>query len=57
MVMALSTDKAVWDAVMNNDVVQEFKKSFQDGMWLLDSAFGIFGLAWMNNVFKLGSSP
>ncbi|KAM0886991.1 hypothetical protein ACQ4PT_029345 [Festuca glaucescens] len=30
MVMALSTDKAVWDAVMNNDVVQEFKKSFQD---------------------------
>ncbi|WVZ86632.1 hypothetical protein U9M48_033385 [Paspalum notatum var. saurae] len=30
MVMALSTDKAVWDAVMNNEVVQEFKKSFQD---------------------------
>ncbi|XP_062184473.1 uncharacterized protein LOC133888302 [Phragmites australis] len=30
MVMALSTDKAVWDAVMNNEVVQEFKRSFQD---------------------------
>lgn len=30
MVMALSTDKAVWNAVMNNEVVQEFKKSFQD---------------------------
>ncbi|KAL6652276.1 hypothetical protein ACP70R_011201 [Stipagrostis hirtigluma subsp. patula] len=30
MVMALSTDKAVWDAVMNNEVVQEFKRSLQD---------------------------
>lgn len=50
--MALSTDKAVWDAVMNNDVVQEFKRSFQDGMRLLDSLF-----TWVNNVFKLGSSP
>ncbi|AQK45783.1 Uncharacterized conserved protein (UCP012943) [Zea mays] len=30
MVMALSTDKAVWNAVMNNDVVQEFKRSFKD---------------------------
>jgi hypothetical protein len=30
--MALSTDKTVWDAVMKNEVVQEFKKSFQDGM-------------------------
>ncbi|KAJ1272147.1 hypothetical protein BS78_06G180900 [Paspalum vaginatum] len=52
MVMALSTDKAVWDAVMNNEVVQEFKKSFQDAketdfkgsstapgfmMWVLES--------------------
>lgn len=32
MVMALSTDKTVWDAVMKNEVVQEFKRSFQDGM-------------------------
>jgi hypothetical protein len=39
MVMALSTDKAVWNAVMNNDVVQEFKRSFKDGMQLLDSVF------------------
>ncbi|RLM74063.1 uncharacterized protein C2845_PM15G16770 [Panicum miliaceum] len=30
MVMALSTDKAVWQAVTNNEVVQEFKRSFQD---------------------------
>ncbi|XP_052153790.1 uncharacterized protein LOC127771883 [Oryza glaberrima] len=30
MVMALSTDKSVWDAVMKNEVVQEFRKSFQD---------------------------
>ncbi|XP_020095233.1 uncharacterized protein LOC109714906 isoform X2 [Ananas comosus] len=32
MVVSLSSDKAVWDAVMKNDVVQEFKKSFcEDG--------------------------
>jgi hypothetical protein len=30
VVMALSTDKAVWQAVTNNEVVQEFKRSFQD---------------------------
>ncbi|KAL5216679.1 hypothetical protein ABZP36_008080 [Zizania latifolia] len=30
LVMALSTDKSVWDAVMKNEVVQEFKRSFQD---------------------------
>ncbi|CAL5030677.1 unnamed protein product [Urochloa decumbens] len=30
MVMSLSKDKAVWDAVMENEVVQEFKRSFQD---------------------------
>ncbi|RCV34834.1 hypothetical protein SETIT_7G189400v2 [Setaria italica] len=30
MVMALSKDKAVWHAVMENEVVQEFKRSFQD---------------------------
>ncbi|KAL5215219.1 hypothetical protein ABZP36_004371 [Zizania latifolia] len=30
MVMALSTDKSVWDAVMKNEVVQEFRRSFQD---------------------------
>ncbi|PAN39452.1 hypothetical protein PAHAL_7G243800 [Panicum hallii] len=30
IVMALSTDKAVWQAVTNNEVVQEFKRSFQD---------------------------
>jgi hypothetical protein len=53
MVMALSTDKAVWDAVMNNDVVQEFKRSFQDGM----QVFRIFGLAWMNTIFMIGSIP
>ncbi|CAN6249636.1 unnamed protein product [Urochloa humidicola] len=30
MVMSLSKDKAVWHAVMENEVVQEFKRSFQD---------------------------
>ncbi|OEL17824.1 hypothetical protein BAE44_0021156 [Dichanthelium oligosanthes] len=30
MVMALSGDKAVWHAVMKNEVVQEFKRSYQD---------------------------
>ncbi|KAG8083149.1 hypothetical protein GUJ93_ZPchr0014g46790 [Zizania palustris] len=30
LVMALSTDKSVWDAVMKNEVVQEFRRSFQD---------------------------
>jgi hypothetical protein len=32
MVMSLSCDRAVWDAVMNNEAVQEFRRSFQDGM-------------------------
>uniref|UniRef100_A0A0A9ETL3 Uncharacterized protein n=1 Tax=Arundo donax TaxID=35708 RepID=A0A0A9ETL3_ARUDO len=30
MVMALSTDHAVWNAVMNNEVVQEYTRSLQD---------------------------
>uniref|UniRef100_A0A0D3F8F7 Uncharacterized protein n=1 Tax=Oryza barthii TaxID=65489 RepID=A0A0D3F8F7_9ORYZ len=30
MVMSLSCDRAVWDAVMNNEAVQEFRRSFQD---------------------------
>ncbi|PNT69172.1 hypothetical protein BRADI_3g50647v3 [Brachypodium distachyon] len=30
MVMSLSCDKAVWNAVMNNEAVQEFRRSFQD---------------------------
>ncbi|XP_020263519.1 uncharacterized protein LOC109839488 [Asparagus officinalis] len=30
MVSALSTDPAVWDAVMKNEVVQELKKSFYE---------------------------
>uniref|UniRef100_A0A0A9DSM5 Uncharacterized protein n=1 Tax=Arundo donax TaxID=35708 RepID=A0A0A9DSM5_ARUDO len=29
MVMALSADQAVWNAVMNNEVVQEYMRSFQ----------------------------
>ncbi|CAM0944945.1 unnamed protein product [Alopecurus aequalis] len=31
MVMSLSSDRTVWDAVMNNEAVQEFRRSFQDG--------------------------
>ncbi|XP_026663011.2 uncharacterized protein LOC113463161 [Phoenix dactylifera] len=30
MVVSLSSDKAVWDAVMKNEVVQELKKSFPE---------------------------
>ncbi|KAL5208198.1 hypothetical protein ABZP36_032633 [Zizania latifolia] len=30
MVMSLSCDKAVWDAIMNNEAVQDFRRSFQD---------------------------
>ncbi|KAF8702377.1 hypothetical protein HU200_032751 [Digitaria exilis] len=49
MVMALSSDEAVWHAVMKNEVVQEFKRSFQDAkketstappgfmMWVLEN--------------------
>uniref|UniRef100_A0A453P8T2 Uncharacterized protein n=1 Tax=Aegilops tauschii subsp. strangulata TaxID=200361 RepID=A0A453P8T2_AEGTS len=35
MVMSLSCDRTVWDAVMNNEAVQEFRRSFQDGMFTL----------------------
>uniref|UniRef100_A0ACD5Z2V4 Uncharacterized protein n=1 Tax=Avena sativa TaxID=4498 RepID=A0ACD5Z2V4_AVESA len=31
MVMSLSSDRTVWDAVMNNEAVQEFRRSFQNG--------------------------
>ncbi|KAJ1280271.1 hypothetical protein BS78_04G218400 [Paspalum vaginatum] len=31
MVMSLSSDKAVWDAVMNNEAVQDFRRSLHDG--------------------------
>ena len=31
LVMSLSSDRTVWDAVMNNEAVQEFRRSFQDG--------------------------
>lgn len=32
MVMSLSCDKAVWNAVMNNEAVQDFRRSLHDGM-------------------------
>ncbi|PWZ20290.1 hypothetical protein Zm00014a_030903 [Zea mays] len=31
MVMSLSCDKAVWNAVMNNEAVQDFRRSLHDG--------------------------
>ncbi|KAI3778093.1 hypothetical protein L2E82_07116 [Cichorium intybus] len=31
MVISLSSDKAVWDAVMNNEVVRELRESFNEG--------------------------
>ncbi|KAG8071702.1 hypothetical protein GUJ93_ZPchr0006g42852 [Zizania palustris] len=30
MVMSLSCDKVVWDAIMKNEAVQDFRRSFQD---------------------------
>ncbi|RRT71179.1 hypothetical protein B296_00035815 [Ensete ventricosum] len=32
MVVSLSSDGAVWDAVMNNEVVQELRRSFHEGI-------------------------
>jgi len=37
MVASLSTDKAVWDAVLKNEVVQELRESLSQGL---------FGIAW-----------
>lgn len=33
MVVSLSSDKAVWDAVLNNEVVQELRKSLGQGLF------------------------
>lgn len=32
MVISLSSDKAVWDAVMNNEVVREIKDLYNNGI-------------------------
>lgn len=32
MVISLSSDKAVWDAVMNNEVVREIKEMYNNGI-------------------------
>jgi hypothetical protein len=32
MVISLSSDKAVWDAVMNNEVVRELRESYFAGL-------------------------
>jgi hypothetical protein len=31
MVMSLACDKAVWNAVMDNEAVQDFRRSLHDG--------------------------
>lgn len=33
MVVSLSSDRAVWDAVMNNEVVRELRESFYAGWY------------------------
>lgn len=33
MVVSISSDKAVWDAVMSNKTVQELKKTFLEGIF------------------------
>lgn len=35
MVVSLSSDRAVWDAVMNNEVVRELRESFYAGWYEL----------------------
>ncbi|XP_062219819.1 uncharacterized protein LOC133919448 [Phragmites australis] len=68
MVMSLSCDKAVWDAVMNNEAVQDFRRSLHDGKennrkgntggpaevlkWILDSAQGKI-VEFLENVMKI----
>ena len=44
MVISLSSDKAVWDAVLNNEVVREIKQSLAQGLckyfiYLLDCLY------------------
>lgn len=36
MVVSLSSDKAVWDAVLNNEVVKELRGSICQGLSLKD---------------------
>ncbi|KAL6911687.1 hypothetical protein ACP4OV_000492 [Aristida adscensionis] len=68
MVLSLSCDKAVWDAVMNNEAVQDFRRSLHDGKennrkgksdgpaevlkWILDSAQAKV-LEFLDNVMKI----
>jgi len=68
MVMSLSCDKAVWNAVMNNEAVQDFRRSLHDGKendrkggaggpsevlkWILDSAQAKI-LEFLDNVMKI----
>ncbi|CAN6273754.1 unnamed protein product [Urochloa humidicola] len=68
MVMSLSCDKAVWNAVMNNEAVQDFRRSLHDGKeydrkgntvgpaevlkWILDSAQAKI-VEFLENVMKL----
>lgn len=42
MVVSLSSDKAVWDAVLNNEAVREIRDSYRNGQYaslLLDNCF------------------
>ncbi|XP_062222552.1 uncharacterized protein LOC133921617 [Phragmites australis] len=68
MVMSLSCDKAVWDAVMNNESVQDFRRSLHDGKendnkgnsdgpaevlkWILDCAQAKI-VEFLENVMKI----
>ncbi|MFS7936880.1 hypothetical protein Hanom_Chr05g00420981 [Helianthus anomalus] len=40
MVISLSSDKAVWDAVMNNEVVRELRESISEGKSISDGSEG-----------------
>lgn len=35
MVISLSSDKTVWDAVLNNEVVKEIRESYLAGWFML----------------------
>jgi hypothetical protein len=49
MVMSLSCDKAVWNAVMNNEAVQDFRRSLHDGM--LRENFHVYACIIYNVLF------
>lgn len=47
MVASLSSDKAVWDAVMNNEAVKELKESFYTGLHFIQETMRLQSLNYV----------